>query len=79
MRASSASVSPVMAGSPEQLQVAIQLLCRSRKVTTPPANFAQRDFVGFDCNGFVGGYFQKIVRGWTGGPPTSTRIPSSRR
>jgi hypothetical protein len=50
-------------GSPEQVQIAIQLVYRFRKVSTPVEQFVRSDFVGLDCNGFVGGYYQKVVKG----------------
>lgn len=50
-------------GSPEQVQIAIQLVYRYRKVSTPIEKFVELDFVGLDCNGFVGNYYQKIVQG----------------
>lgn len=49
-------------GSPEQVQIAIQLVYRFRKVTTPVEQFVKLDFVGLDCNGFVGNYYQKVVQ-----------------
>ena len=51
-------------GSPEQAQIAIQLTYRYRKVTTPLADFLKADFIGLDCNGFVGNYIQRVVTGW---------------
>jgi hypothetical protein len=50
-------------GSPEQVQIAIQLVYRFRRVTTPLEQFVKADFVGLDCNGFVGNYYQKVVLG----------------
>jgi len=50
-------------GSPEQMQLAIQLVYRFRKVATPVEQFVGLDFVGLDCNGFVGNYYQKVVQG----------------
>lgn len=50
-------------GSPEQVQIAIQLVYRFRRVTTPVEQFVQRDFVGLDCNGFVGNYYRKVIQG----------------
>lgn len=50
-------------GSPEQAQIAIQLLYRYRRVTTPVEQFGSLDFIGLDCNGFVGGYMQRVVEG----------------
>lgn len=49
-------------GSPEQVQIAIQLVYRFRKVSTTVEQFVDRDFVGLDCNGFVGNYYQKVVQ-----------------
>jgi hypothetical protein len=51
-------------GSPEQAQIAIQLIYHFRKVSTSLQQFVARDFIGLDCNGFVGGYFQRCVQGW---------------
>jgi hypothetical protein len=51
-------------GSPEQAQIAIQLTYRYRKVTTPLPDFLKADFIGLDCNGFVGNYIQRVVNGW---------------
>jgi hypothetical protein len=55
-------------GSPEQVQIAIQLVYRFRKVTTPLEQFVSLDFVGLDCNGFVGNYYRRVVMGqdWKG-------------
>lgn len=51
-------------GSPEQAQIAIQLTYRFRRVGTPLADFLKADFIGLDCNGFVGNYIQRVVNGW---------------
>ena len=51
-------------GSPEQAQIAIQLTYRYRRVTTPLPDFLKADFIGLDCNGFVGNYIQRVVNGW---------------
>jgi hypothetical protein len=45
------------------VQIAIQLVYRFRRVSTPLEQFVQLDFVGLDCNGFVGNYYQKVIRG----------------
>jgi hypothetical protein len=59
-------------GSPEQVQIAIQLVYRFRNVTTPLEQFVGTkdcvwpkctSFVGLDCNGFVGNYYRRIVMG----------------
>jgi hypothetical protein len=50
-------------GSPEDVQLAAQLLYRFRPVTTPIEQFFSMDFVGLDCNGFVGGYYRRVVLG----------------
>ncbi len=50
-------------GTPEQVQIAIQLVYRFRKVTMPPDHFVSLDFVGLDCNGFVGNYYRRVVMG----------------
>ncbi len=49
-------------GSPEHVQVAIQLLYRFRQVSTPLERFGTLDFIGLDCNGFVGNYIQRVVQ-----------------
>ncbi len=51
-------------GSPEQAQVAIQLTYRYRRVSTSLPDFLKADFIGLDCNGFVGNYIQRVVNGW---------------
>ena len=50
-------------GSPEQAQIAIQLVYRFRKVAMPLNQFVSVDFVGLDCNGFVGNYYRRVVMG----------------
>ncbi len=50
-------------GSPEQAQIAIQLVYRFRKVAMTPDQFVSLDFVGLDCNGFVGNYYRRVVMG----------------
>jgi hypothetical protein len=66
-------------GSPEQVQIAMQLVYRFRRVATTIEQFADRDFVGLDCNGFVGGYFQKVVQGqdWKTANPNKDPGPTS--
>jgi hypothetical protein len=49
-------------GSPEQVQIAIQLVYRFHGATFTPEQFVQK-FVGLDCNGFVGNYIQRVVQG----------------
>ena len=49
-------------GSPEQAQVAIQLVYWYRKCVFPPEKFVEMDFIGLDCNGFVGNYFQRVAQ-----------------
>jgi hypothetical protein len=50
-------------GSPEQVQIAMQLVYRFHKASTSIHQFAtERHFVGLDCNGFVGNYYQRIVK-----------------
>ncbi len=49
-------------GTPEQAQIAIQLVYRFRPVTTSLAEFVARNFIGLDCNGFVGNYIQRVVQ-----------------
>ncbi len=51
-------------GSPEQAQIAIQLTYRFRRVSTSVADFLKADFIGLDCNGFVGNYIQRVANGW---------------
>jgi hypothetical protein len=50
-----------------QVQLAIQLVYRFRKVSTPIEQFVKVDFVGLDCNGFVGNFLWHEWRpnGWT--------------
>jgi hypothetical protein len=43
-------------GSPEQAQLAIQLVYRFHKAVFTPEQFVEKDFIGLDCNGFVGNY-----------------------
>jgi len=53
-------------GTPEEAQIAIQLVYRYHKTTMPPEHFVKlAGFVGLDCNGFVGSYIQRVVRGQT--------------
>lgn len=49
-------------GSPEQTQLAIQLVYRYHKATFTPEQFVEKDFIGLDCNGFVGNYIQRVVQ-----------------
>jgi len=49
-------------GSPEPAQLAIQLVYRYHKATFAPADFVEKDFLGLDCNGFVGNYIQRVVQ-----------------
>lgn len=49
-------------GTPEQVQLAIQLLYRFHKVSAAfadPTKFAAQSFLGLDCNGFIGNYIQR--------------------
>lgn len=55
-------------GSPEQVQATIQLLYRFRKNKSTVEQFAggagaqgEYNFIGLDCNGFVGNYLQRVV------------------
>jgi hypothetical protein len=48
-------------GSPEDVQLALQLLYRFHPAKTPIDRFLSVDFVGLDCNGFVGGYYRRVV------------------
>lgn len=50
-------------GTPEQAQIAIQLVYRFRPVSTTLEQFVERDFIGLDCNGFVGNYIQRVIQG----------------
>ncbi len=52
-------------GSPEQAQIAIQLVYRFRKTVFTPEQFVDKDFIGLDCNGFVGNYIQRVRQGLT--------------
>src|SRR5215813_1660439 len=49
-------------GSPEQAQLAIQLVYRYHKAVFTPEQFVEKDFIGLDCNGFVGNYIQRVVQ-----------------
>jgi hypothetical protein len=49
-------------GSPEQAQLAIQLVYRYHRATFTPEEFVDKDFIGLDCNGFVGNYIQRVVQ-----------------
>jgi hypothetical protein len=48
-------------GSPEDVQLALQLVYRFHPAKTPIDVFLTKDFVGTDCNGFVGGYYRRVV------------------
>jgi len=49
-------------GTPEEAQIAIQLVYRYHKTHMPPEVFVQQPgFIGLDCNGFVGTYIQRVV------------------
>ena len=55
-------------GSPEQVQATIQLLFRFRQNKATVAQFSggvglqgEYNFIGLDCNGFVGNYLQRVV------------------
>jgi hypothetical protein len=49
-------------GTPEEAQIAIQLVYRYHKTHMPPELFVrQAGFIGLDCNGFVGSYIQRAV------------------
>ena len=50
-------------GSPEQVQIAIQLLYRYHTAHTSLSAFLASDFLGLDCNGFVGNYYQRVMKG----------------
>ena len=50
-------------GSPEQVQMAIQLIYRFHRASIAPQEFVAANFVGLDCNGFVGNYIQRVVKG----------------
>lgn len=49
-------------GTPEQAQIAIQLVYRFRPVSTTLEQFVARNFIGLDCNGFIGNYVQRVVQ-----------------
>ena len=40
------------------------MVYRFRKVSTPVEEFVAKDFLGLDCNGFVGNYYQRVIQGW---------------
>jgi hypothetical protein len=49
-------------GTPEDAQIAIQLLYRYHKTSIPPDHFVEAPgFIGLDCSGFVGSYVQRVV------------------
>src|SRR5262249_52388753 len=55
-------------GSPEQVQATIQLLYRFRQNKSTVEQFAggvgpqkEYNFIGLDCNGFVGNYLQRVA------------------
>jgi hypothetical protein len=50
-------------GSPEQCQVALQTVYRFHKAKSSIRSFLQQDFIGLDCNGFVGNYIQRVLGG----------------
>jgi hypothetical protein len=67
-------------GTPEQAQIATQLVYRYHKVKNTPEEFNQKDFIGLDCNGFVGNYIRRAIKNewwwasprndWDPGPTT---------
>jgi hypothetical protein len=62
-------------GSPEQAQIAIQLTYRYHKSANKPEEFVIKDFIGLDCNGFVGNYLQRAVRGQGWRPAKNDQDP----
>ncbi len=50
-------------GSPEEVQIMLQLRNRFQKVKLSLADFTKAAFIGLDCNGFVGNYIQRAVKG----------------
>jgi hypothetical protein len=50
-------------GSPEEVQIMLQLRYRFQKVTLALNDFTKAAFIGLDCNGFVGNYVQRAVKG----------------
>lgn len=50
-------------GSPEQVQIAIQLLYRYHKASTALSAFLVKDFIGLDCNGYAGNFCQRVMQG----------------
>jgi hypothetical protein len=76
-----AAVSPFSGkGFPEEVQVCLQLRFRYQKSPFTMEQFVQKDFIGLDCNGFVGGYLRRrndpsgwhrTTSGW--GPSTPIR------
>jgi hypothetical protein len=50
-------------GSPEQAQITIQIMYRFHKAHTALNAFLAADFIGLDCNGFAGNYYQRVMQG----------------
>lgn len=50
-------------GSPEQAQITIQILYRFHKAHNALNAFLAADFIGLDCNGFAGNYYQRAMKG----------------
>jgi hypothetical protein len=50
-------------GSPEQVQIMLQLRYRFQKVKFGLDDFTKAEFIGLDCNGFVGCYIQRCWHG----------------
>ena len=66
-------------GSPEQVQIAIQLVYRFHRATTTLQDFVNGDFVGLDCNGFVGNDIQRVMQGqlWATAPTEADPGPTT--
>jgi hypothetical protein len=49
-------------GTPEQAQIATQLVYRYHKAFHTPEAFHKIGFIGLDCNGFVGNYIRRAIK-----------------
>ncbi|HYZ87648.1 MAG TPA: hypothetical protein VE621_24745, partial [Bryobacteraceae bacterium] len=47
-------------GTPEEVQITLQLRYRFQKTTFKLADFVKAYFIGLDCNGFVGNYIWRV-------------------
>ena len=66
-------------GTPEDIQIAIQLVYRYHKTAFTLEEFVDKNFVGLDCNGFVGNYIQRIMqhRTWETADPNHDPGPTT--